>query len=181
MSKKDLKSLFGIVLFLSCVILGSGCGPDLVEKALEQGTAFEAKGQLSEALAEYSRAIELSPSNTNAYYNRALVYQKQSNSQAAFADFEKIISLNPNYSEPYYYRGQIYDGRGQRDKALADYTQAIENNINYAAAYSKRAMIYHAKGEYQKALDDAQKAKGMGVRVSEDFIRQLQASAAKQK
>ena len=164
---------------LCCAILGNGCGPSPAEKALQDGNAFEQNGRLTEAMAEYKRAIELEPQNTNAYYNRALLYQKEGDAKAALADFDKIIAINPNFSEPYYGLGQIYDGQGQHDKAIAAYTKAIENNVNYRLAYYKRSMLYNSKGEYRKALDDAQKAKGMGLKIPDDFLRQLQSDAAK--
>jgi len=169
----------GSFFLLGCAILGNGCGSDLAEKAMEAGTAFEAKGQFKEALAEYSRAIELSPMNTDGYYNRALIYQKQGDSKAALADFDKITQINPNYAEPYYGRGEIYEAKGQRDKAIAEYTKAIENNSQYKRAYYKRCMLYNYKGEYRKALDDAEKAKALGFGVSEDLLKQLRSGASR--
>jgi tetratricopeptide (TPR) repeat protein len=171
--------LFGATLLVGILlaVFAKGCSSGPVQKALENGTAFEEKGQFVEAMVEYNRAIELDPKNTDAYYNRALLYRKQGNSKAALEDFDKIISINPNYSEPYYGRGQIYDEQGKKSKAIADYTKAIENNSNYKLAYYKRCMAYQSQGEYRKALDDAQKAKGMGFNISEDFLRQLEAGA----
>lgn len=177
---KSLVKIFGSCFLFGCVIMGSGCGSILSEKALENGAAFEEKGQLTEAMAEYNRAIELDPRNTNAYYNRASLYQKQGKPEAAFADFNKIIEINPNYSQSYYGRGLIYDGQGQRDKAIAEYTKAIENNAYSGFAYLKRAVAYNSKGEYRKALDDARKAESLEIRVSKDLLKQIEEGASKQ-
>lgn len=178
---KSLKSVIKVGLFLNCAVLVNGCGPGPVEKALVDGAAFEQRGQFAEAMVEYNRALEFAPNNTDAYYNRALLYQRQGNSEAALSDFNKIIEIHPNYSEPYYGRGTIYEGRGQRDKAIAEYTKALENNVNYTLAYYKRAMAYQYKGEYRKALDDAKKAKGLGALLSDDFIKDLEEEAARQR
>jgi tetratricopeptide (TPR) repeat protein len=178
---KNIFIILGSVFILSGALLGNGCSPDPSEKALESGAALAEKGQFADAMVEYGRAIELNPKNTDAYYNRALLYQKQGDTKAAFKDFDKIIAINPNYSEPYYGRGQIYDGQGEKSKAIAEYTKAIENNNNYKLAYHKRCMAYRSQGEYRKALDDAQKAKAMGVSISEELLLQLQADAARQR
>lgn len=181
MLAKNFSKIFGGVFLLSFVILGSGCDSALVEKALVNGNALEEKGRFAEAMAEYNRAIELNPKSADAYYNRALLYQRQGNSKAAFADFDKILAINPNYSQPYYGRGLIYSAQGQDDKAIAEYTKAIGNNLNYGLAYYKRCMLYNSKGEYRKALDDARKARGAGIRIPDDFLKQLEGDAAGQR
>jgi len=180
MSVKDLVKISGICFILSGAFLGSGCGADPLEKALKNGSDLEEKGRFAEAMAEYDRAIELDPKSVDAYYHRALLFQRQGDSKSAFADFDRITAISPNYSEPYYGRGEIYSGQGQKDKAFAEYTKAIQTNINYGLAYYKRSLIYQSNGEYRKALDDALKARGIGIAISEDFLKELREGASRQ-
>ena len=178
---RGLRKLIGIAFFLGCAVLACGCGSVASEKAIENGAVLEKQGRLTEAMAEFDRAVELAPGNVNAYYYRALLHKKQGELDAALADYDKIIEIKPDYSDPYYGRGEIYEAKGQRDKALAEYNKALENNINHTLAYFKRAKVYQAKGEYRNALADAKKAKVLGAAVADSFLKQLEADAAKQK
>lgn len=178
---QSLKNIIGIGLLSACAVLGNGCGSAASQEILENGVMLEKNGKSAEAMAEYDRAIELDPRNISAYYYRALLRQKQGNPDGALADYNKMIEIQPGSSEPYCGRGAIYENRGQRDKAIADYTAALENDPMNALAYVRRAKAYEAQREYKKALDDAQKAKGLGAAITDDFLRQLESNAAKQK
>lgn len=176
-----------IFFFVSLIFCGlvpcflSGCSPNPVDKLLQSGAQFEENNQFAQALAEYNKALEIDPQNADVYFNRASVYQKQGNTQAALADYKKIIEINPNFSQPHVALGQIYEDEGRPDKALAEYSKALELNPNYGAAYSRRAALYFTKGEYKKALEDAKYARIKGVAVSDEFMKQLEDEAARQR
>jgi len=50
---------------------------------------------LDGALADYNRAIQLTPKFVQAYINRAIVKNKVGDTNGSNADFEKAIALNP--------------------------------------------------------------------------------------
>ena len=58
-----------------------------------RGIAREAKGDLDGALADYTEAIRLKPNDPDAYYNRAVLWQRKQGDRAAIADFEKYLQL----------------------------------------------------------------------------------------
>ena len=50
----------------------------------------------TEAIAEYSKVIEIDPKDSEAYYNRGVAYAKLGKYDLALADFEKTLELDPN-------------------------------------------------------------------------------------
>ena len=57
------------------------------------------------AIADYTKAIELDTSYTNAYHNRGLAKNKLKDYYGAIADYSKAIELDPNYTYAYNNRG----------------------------------------------------------------------------
>ena len=60
-----------------------------------RGIAWQAKGQLDEAIADYSEAIRLNPKFVRAYYNRGIAWNAKGESDKAIADYNEAIRLNP--------------------------------------------------------------------------------------
>jgi tetratricopeptide (TPR) repeat protein len=52
-------------------------------------------GKLNEALTTVNKAIELSPNDANAVYNRACIYSLSGDKKKAISDLKKAIELNP--------------------------------------------------------------------------------------
>ena len=79
-----------------------------------------------EAIADFSKAIELNPDFMGTYYNRGSVYIKLGKYAEACADFTKFIEINPDYADAYCERGNChYELKNYKD-ALTDYLQALE-------------------------------------------------------
>ena len=60
---------------------------------LKQGEAHTDQGQWDEAIAEYSKAIELAPEVAKGYYSRGIAYDNKTQWDLAIADFNKAIEL----------------------------------------------------------------------------------------
>lgn len=93
------------------------------------------------AVAAYSKAIELDPTNIKAYYFRARISEKNQ----AMSDFYKILSIEADDSEGHLIRAWTYKELHQRDPALLEFGKAIEKaqgQKEKAAAYSDRGRYY---------------------------------------
>ena len=84
-------------------------------------------GNCKEAIANYTRAIELDPKNPQAYNNRAYTNMRLRNYQDALTDLNKAISIKPDYVEALMNRGDIHNYYYQIDRkaAIADYAKVI--------------------------------------------------------
>ncbi|MEI6287881.1 MAG: MBG domain-containing protein, partial [Bacillota bacterium] len=61
-----------------------------------RGNALNSNGRTAEAIADYSKAIELNPNYAEAYLNRGLVQLSGANKQAAINDINKAIEIDPS-------------------------------------------------------------------------------------
>ena len=122
---------------------GLGQAPEQAyQQHFEQGNTYLEQEEWYEAIAEYTKAIELTPEFAEAYANRGaaclelLKYDlsagNESNYNRAIADCEKAIELDPlvkfniTLAEAYVQRGYYYFSRQKNDEAIADYTMAMK-------------------------------------------------------
>ena len=71
----------------------------------ERGEKFAFRGRFSDAIAEYTRAIELAPDFSEAYRKRAVAHMNLTDYDLAIADQNEAIRQNPKYARAYYDRG----------------------------------------------------------------------------
>ncbi len=98
------------------------------------------KDDLSGALADFNRAVELgesAPALAQGYFNRALLLETQGKLDLALADFDKAIALAPKHARAYQQRGFLYltlgkAGKSQRDLAVA---QRLDPSLEAVPTY----------------------------------------------
>ena len=102
----------------------------------------------SNAIENYSAAIELDPQNSAFYFARGLAYDSIKEPKAAIEDFNKAIELNPKNAGAYMYRGVLKHLHGNDSDALKD--------INIAMKYSSlaRGSLYLARADIKLNLKD---------------------------
>lgn len=102
----------------------------------------------SNAIENYSAAIELDPQNSAFYFARGLAYDSIKEPKAAIEDFNKAIELNPKNAGAHMYRGVLKHLHGNDSDALKD--------INIAMKYSSlaRGSLYLARADIKLNLKD---------------------------
>lgn len=85
------------------------------------------RGDCTQAIVAYSKAISLNTNFAEGYNNRAYTYMRMRNYPAALSDLNKAIALRPNYVNALMNRGDIYNFyyNKNRQKAIADYDRVI--------------------------------------------------------
>ena len=78
------------------------------------------------AIADYNKAIELTPDDVGAYNNRGIAKKNLQDYRGAIADYNKAIELEPNYSKAYYNRGNAKYELKDLDGACLDWSKAGE-------------------------------------------------------
>ena len=104
MTTKALSTLALILLALMCL----SCSTDGAKEQTSIGDDYYGRGEFDQAIASYSKAIELDPKYENAYNNRGLAYDDQGKFDQAIADYSMAIELDPKYIDAYYNRGIAY-------------------------------------------------------------------------
>ena len=63
---------------------------------------------LDQAIADFTKAIEIGPKDADVYNNRGIAYAAKGLYDQAIADYTKAIEIDPEYAEAYYNFGCIY-------------------------------------------------------------------------
>ena len=95
------------------------------------GGAHLEKGNLDQAIADYTEAIRLKPDFFAAYLNRGTAQRKKGEVDPAIADYTKAIQLKADLYDAYTLRGICYGKKGLYEEAVADYTKALEKKPHY--------------------------------------------------
>jgi tetratricopeptide (TPR) repeat protein len=139
---------------------------DVMDQKIEMETAFhlfkgavyQNRGQVSKAIAQCNKAIEINPEYAPVYNSRGFAYIGKGEYDEAISDFNKAIEINPKFTMAYNNRGYAYGIKGQYDQAISDSNKAIELNPKLAMAYNNRGLAYLNKGQHDRAISDCNRA-----------------------
>ncbi len=113
--------------------------PDLkVRIAIRRGQELTAQGNLTEALSEFNKALEVNKNSSLAHYRIAEVFWLQRNYQSSANEYREALSgdNDPRWTEVWSHigLGKIFDTTGQRERAVNEYRQALQTNDNTQGA-----------------------------------------------
>ncbi len=91
------------------------------------------QGDLDGAIANFDRAIAISPRNAIAYLNRGLALQRKGEFVRANADLDRAVRYAPGAARGYYNRGLLLRQRGEANRAEADADRAVALDPDYVA------------------------------------------------
>ena len=116
---------------LKVLSIGDELGVDV---QIARGDELRRLGQMSDAVAEYQRAIELKKRSSLAFFRIGEVFLEQRSYQSAANSFREALNgdLQPKWIEVWAHLnlGKVFDLLGQRERALREYQQAIDTNDN---------------------------------------------------
>lgn len=122
-----------------------------------RGFVLMKMGKKSEAINDFSKAMELKSDYAAAYCYRGHVYGSLREYEKSVADLNKCISLDlkPNQaSVAYHARGLSYEFLKKYDEAIRDFTKAISLNPKYINAYGNRGLCYFRTNKFPEAVED---------------------------
>jgi len=98
-----------------------------IERHLELGKDFLARGQLGDALTHYHAAVEGDPDNYLTYFKRGTVYLALGKARFALGDLSKVLELKPDFTAARHQRGSVHLKLGDYDNAEIDLHNVLEN------------------------------------------------------
>ncbi|ETN81612.1 tetratricopeptide repeat protein [Necator americanus] len=128
-----------------------------VNKHLELGKSFLAKGQFADALTHYHAAIEMDPTNYLTFYRRATVYLAMGKSKQAIPDLDKVVELKGDFTAARIQRGNVLLKQGEIDAAESDFHAVLATEPSHSEVSAKldliadlRQYVHQAKSFYER-------------------------------
>lgn len=122
--------------------------PEDAAALARRGTASAGRGDNEHALADLTRAIELSPNNADYFYERGQVLLRSSEPKKAFDDFNAALQLKPDYIAALLSRAQLRISmrnipEARADLAAIDHLAPKQADVRYevASAYDRAGLL----------------------------------------
>ncbi len=169
-----------MLLRLSCIVLGLSLGtPSLLAQKTQDSEAFVKAGitkaqeeDFFSALRDFTRAIELDPKNTDAWYYKAMCFGSMGQDDSSMACLNSLISNQPNYAPAYIGRAEIYARTRRFTEALTEVNRALELDSVNTYALITRGQLYAVKGAKLKACEEFRKALALGDKQAPRYLEQ---------
>ncbi len=148
-----------VVFLLVCLGIPGDLNAQDVTLHIDRGNFFERKGEHDKAIAEYNKAIQLSPAFGMGYYNRGLAWKAKGEYAKAIADYDKSIEVDSD--DPHAYSNLAWLQATCPDKQFRDGEKAIQNatraydldNGQHWQPIESLAAAHAEKGDFKKARD----------------------------
>jgi tetratricopeptide (TPR) repeat protein len=138
--------------------------PDEAKYYLKKARLKEQLGLTKQAVADYDKAIALSPGNPLYHLQKGLLEYRNHDLEAARRSFTKALEINVTYTEAYYQRGITLAELDKTEDAAADFRKA--STLGGADSTTTRLIRaksndYHSMGATALRNRDSRKAERM--------------------
>ncbi|MGN0930115.1 MAG: tetratricopeptide repeat protein [Thermoguttaceae bacterium] len=186
----------GVAFLLTVALLTGACVPkddppsSNVEDFAAEGRDSLDSGDWSRAYDAFSKVIEKTPTDVDAYYGRAasslaraqdhysLAQANATNQkieegqkeaakadeyfQKAAEDADKIIDLDPKYIDAWFLKGVVCQYQGMWEDGIKAFSECVKLDPERGEAFHRRGEIYDHIGDYMNASVDFKKASELG-------------------
>ena len=124
-----------------------------------------------EAILDYNKALELSPSEISLVYSmRGNAKRNLNDFDGAILDQNKALDFDPLYADGYFNRGIAKFKKGDFDGAIKDYSQVLKINPKDSDAFFNRAHVKKEIDDMKGACEDWKKATDLGDNDASKFL-----------
>jgi tetratricopeptide (TPR) repeat protein len=111
-------------------------------------------GDFAGAIADYDRALEISPNYARGYIDRGDARKAKGEYDAAVADYELALKADSREFSPYYHRGIAKYAKGDPAGALLDYERVVQFDPGFTRSYFNQGIVKQERGDLDEALKD---------------------------
>jgi tetratricopeptide (TPR) repeat protein len=112
-------------------------------------------------LATFDRAVELSPGDADAHYNRGVALARLGRHEEALAAYDRAVELRPDHANAHGNRGAALADLGRHEEALVAYDRAVELRPGYTIAHYNQGVTLTILERYEEALAAYDRAVGL--------------------
>ena len=123
--------------------------------------AHESQDEIEAAKRDYDRALDLNPTDANAWSDRGNLFHNEGDWKRALSDLNRAIELDPTYAYSWRGRGSARAELGDLEGAMTDLDEAVRLEPDHRWAYTARSEVYRKRGEPRKAIQELEIAIGL--------------------
>ena len=134
--------------------------PDLAPVHRILGLLMYNSGRYDQAVAEYQRAIELEPGNSDAYRRRGIAYQADGQVDPALSEYRRAIQVEPSYYRNHQALGDFWFKLGNYDQAVENWLRAVKLapaeprvRTDLGQAYLNSGRFLEAEAQLRRAIE----------------------------
>lgn len=141
------------------------------EEYFKQGQIHWKNLDITDAIASYTKALEIQPNYTDALRERGTIYFLISENELAVKDLNIFLKTEPNHAKILNYRGSALaniaakliesdqtQAASKAQESLADFNKAIELNPDDSSFFNGRGKLLFDFGYYKEAISDFEKS-----------------------
>jgi len=147
----------------------SGGGGDAYIRYM-RGLIYMKLGDYEEAVADFTRALQLSPDETYIYADRAWSYFELANYQAAIRDFTAFLEYDPSSLETYHGKGDAQVNIGDFEGAVETFTAALALDQDNTATLQRLGDALYELERWSEALEHYNHYVELARGMSEEYI-----------
>lgn len=132
--------------------------PKTAQEFYQRGSWRTQNKEYREAIADFTKAIELNPQFVDAYLKRCEMRYKMGDNHGVLDDCYQVFNINPNVAKAHYYQGRARYSLGYTQPAIESYNLAISQDTNYPQAYYYRGIAYKEMFATSSAVSDFNRA-----------------------
>jgi tetratricopeptide (TPR) repeat protein len=137
---------------------------------LYRATAYDAEGDHTSAIADFTASIRLFPI-PSVFSMRGLDYAVTGDRNRAMADLNNAIQLQPTLDTHYVARGLAHLLLNEPDPAIADFDSALQIRQDSAPALYGRGIAYAQQGDRTRATYDITAARAINPHIDVLFSK----------
>jgi tetratricopeptide (TPR) repeat protein len=143
--------------------------PGFVQNFIGRGLLADAENRPLDAIAAYTKALQLEPKNGRALRLRAAAYAALRDGEHAVADRTAAIAVSPDDSSAYLDRGNLFLHLKRFDEAIKDFDHALSLDPQGVRALADRGLTYALKGSLEMAARDLDAANAIDPKSAAVF------------
>ncbi|UCF43619.1 MAG: tetratricopeptide repeat protein, partial [Planctomycetota bacterium] len=125
---------------------------------------YRRKGMLNEAVANYSKSLQIKPDNAEAHYNLGYNLTSKGRLDEAIMHFSEALRIKPGFAMAHTELGYALAHQGKLNKAVEHFTEALRINPDNARAHSNFGAALANQGKLNEAIEHFREA----VRIEPD-------------
>jgi len=138
---------------------------------IESGNAALARGDLDQALADFSSAKDAQSDSALARERRAAALRQLKKLDQALEDCNEALKIDGKLASAYFTRGLVEKDRDEPEKAISDFSKALDSGLERVDVLAARGLLYHSRANASVRSDEAASLMQMALKDFDQAIK----------